>query len=412
MNSAKPIEESFPAVLRIDLFCSNMSFLYYLNIYYAMSSGCIEFYVDIRHLKESSPRAAVKRRAEEVCFSIPYYYLDPGAPAPVQRARWTARRRHARSRARATGLRSPARDRPSRWRSLHRPHLQAQARPGDQEIPESRQARRRRFARAVSRARELLNRLRPIGRDRFNSSGACSCNALRFSALASWEAAWPPIGWPRVLRSPSGTARAAKAEPLAGKGAKVAATPREAATGADFIFAMVADDDASRSVWLGADGALAGAKSGAIGVESSTLTPDWIRELGRHARGQGCRLPRCAGRRQPCGGGGRRTEVLCRGRPPNLRGGAPCACGGGQQDGSARASRRGRDLEAHQQPARRRSDRRARRGARGRQKGRLQDEQISELILGGARRARSSSSSCRACWRRISSRRISRSISC
>jgi 3-hydroxyisobutyrate dehydrogenase len=80
----------------------------------------------------------------------------------------------------------------------------------------------------------------------------------------------------------------AKAEALAGKGAKVAATPREAATGADFIFAMVADDDASRSVWLGNDGALAGAKSSAIGVESSTLSPDWIRELGRQAQAKGC----------------------------------------------------------------------------------------------------------------------------
>ena len=80
----------------------------------------------------------------------------------------------------------------------------------------------------------------------------------------------------------------AKAQALAGKGAKVAATPREAAAGADFIFAMVADDDASRSVWLGADGALAGAKSGAIAVESSTLTPGWVRELGGHARAKGC----------------------------------------------------------------------------------------------------------------------------
>jgi 3-hydroxyisobutyrate dehydrogenase len=79
----------------------------------------------------------------------------------------------------------------------------------------------------------------------------------------------------------------AKAEPLAAKGAKIAANPREAATGADFIFAMVADDDASRAVWLGADGALAGAKSGAIGVESSTLTPDWIRELARQAQAKG-----------------------------------------------------------------------------------------------------------------------------
>ena len=80
---------------------------------------------------------------------------------------------------------------------------------------------------------------------------------------------------------------AAKAQALAGKGAKAAATPREAAQGADFIFAMVADDDASRSVWLGADGALAGAKRGAIGVESSTLTPDWIRELARQAQAKG-----------------------------------------------------------------------------------------------------------------------------
>jgi 3-hydroxyisobutyrate dehydrogenase len=78
-----------------------------------------------------------------------------------------------------------------------------------------------------------------------------------------------------------------RAEPLAAKGAKVAATPREAATGADFIFAMVADDDASRSVWLGADGALAGAKRGAIGVESSTLTPEWIGELAHQAQAKG-----------------------------------------------------------------------------------------------------------------------------
>jgi 3-hydroxyisobutyrate dehydrogenase len=79
----------------------------------------------------------------------------------------------------------------------------------------------------------------------------------------------------------------AKAEPLAAKGAKIAATPREAATGADFIFAMVADDDASRSVWLGPDGALAGAKTGAIGVESSTLTPGWIHELSGQAKAKG-----------------------------------------------------------------------------------------------------------------------------
>jgi 3-hydroxyisobutyrate dehydrogenase len=80
----------------------------------------------------------------------------------------------------------------------------------------------------------------------------------------------------------------ARAQTLISKGARAAATPREAAAGADFIFAMVADDAASRAVWLGADGALAGAKAGVIVVESSTLTPDWVRELARHASAKGC----------------------------------------------------------------------------------------------------------------------------
>jgi 3-hydroxyisobutyrate dehydrogenase len=75
----------------------------------------------------------------------------------------------------------------------------------------------------------------------------------------------------------------AKAQALIAKGARAAATPAEAAAGADLILAMVADDAASRSIWLGADGALAGARPGAIAVESSTLTPGWVRELGRHA---------------------------------------------------------------------------------------------------------------------------------
>ena len=48
----------------------------------------------------------------------------------------------------------------------------------------------------------------------------------------------------------------ARAEPLAAQGATIAATPREAAQGADIIVAMVADNDASRAVWLGPAGAL------------------------------------------------------------------------------------------------------------------------------------------------------------
>jgi 3-hydroxyisobutyrate dehydrogenase len=82
----------------------------------------------------------------------------------------------------------------------------------------------------------------------------------------------------------------AKAEPLLAAGARVANTPREAAVGADVIISMVADDAASRGVWLGADGALAGAKRGAILIESSTLTVEWVKELAAAAKTRECEL--------------------------------------------------------------------------------------------------------------------------
>ena len=83
---------------------------------------------------------------------------------------------------------------------------------------------------------------------------------------------------------------AAKAAPLAQAGARVAASPREAAEGADVIVAMVGDDTASRAVWLGDQGALAGAKDGATLVECSTLSLDWVRELAAQAAGRGLAL--------------------------------------------------------------------------------------------------------------------------
>jgi 3-hydroxyisobutyrate dehydrogenase len=71
----------------------------------------------------------------------------------------------------------------------------------------------------------------------------------------------------------------AKAEPLATQGAHVADTPRVAATDADIIISMVGDDNASRAIWLGEDGALTGAKDDAVLVECSTLSLQWVREL-------------------------------------------------------------------------------------------------------------------------------------
>jgi 3-hydroxyisobutyrate dehydrogenase len=61
--------------------------------------------------------------------------------------------------------------------------------------------------------------------------------------------------------------------------ASVAASPREAASRADMVISMVADDAASKSMWLGESGALAGAAKGSILIESSTLSVGWIKEL-------------------------------------------------------------------------------------------------------------------------------------
>ena len=82
----------------------------------------------------------------------------------------------------------------------------------------------------------------------------------------------------------------ARAEPYSAQGARIARTPAEAAQEAEVVAAMVADDDASREVWLGPDGALSNIGPGALCIESSTLTPRWARELADAARRRGCRF--------------------------------------------------------------------------------------------------------------------------
>src|SRR5206468_4717475 len=63
---------------------------------------------------------------------------------------------------------------------------------------------------------------------------------------------------------------------------------RAAASDADIVFSMVADDAASRATWDGDRGALAGAKRGSIVVECSTVTVGRVRELADAARRAGC----------------------------------------------------------------------------------------------------------------------------
>jgi 3-hydroxyisobutyrate dehydrogenase len=70
-----------------------------------------------------------------------------------------------------------------------------------------------------------------------------------------------------------------KARPFAADGAHVAASPRDAASRAEVIISMVADDNASRSLWLGENGALNSAAVGTICIECSTLTVGYVHEL-------------------------------------------------------------------------------------------------------------------------------------
>ncbi|MDH5708076.1 MAG: NAD(P)-dependent oxidoreductase [Hylemonella sp.] len=69
-------------------------------------------------------------------------------------------------------------------------------------------------------------------------------------------------------------------------GGQAAATPREAAAGADLVFACVGNDDDLRSITCGAEGAFAGMKPGAVFVDHTTASAHVARELNAKARAQ------------------------------------------------------------------------------------------------------------------------------
>jgi 3-hydroxyisobutyrate dehydrogenase-like beta-hydroxyacid dehydrogenase len=78
----------------------------------------------------------------------------------------------------------------------------------------------------------------------------------------------------------------AKAEDLVARGGRWAASPADAATDADAVVTMVADDAASREVWLGKDGAAATMKAGTLAIECSTVSYDHAIHLSRELRGR------------------------------------------------------------------------------------------------------------------------------
>jgi 3-hydroxyisobutyrate dehydrogenase len=82
----------------------------------------------------------------------------------------------------------------------------------------------------------------------------------------------------------------ARAAPFEKLGARIADSPRSAALNADVIIGMSADDESSRALWLGDQGALSAANSpDALAIECSTLSHDWVLELAGQVRARGFR---------------------------------------------------------------------------------------------------------------------------
>ena len=79
----------------------------------------------------------------------------------------------------------------------------------------------------------------------------------------------------------------AKADDLIARGAQWATSPEDAAIDADAVVTMVADDEASREVWLTKDGAAATMKAGTLAIECSTVSHAHALAMARELRSRG-----------------------------------------------------------------------------------------------------------------------------
>ena len=85
-----------------------------------------------------------------------------------------------------------------------------------------------------------------------------------------------------------------KAQAVVDAGAKLARTPAEAVEGADVVFSSVTNDEASREVWTGNQGILAGKlRPNTLVAECSTLSHDWVMQLAKLVQGKGLRYVDC-----------------------------------------------------------------------------------------------------------------------
>ena len=75
---------------------------------------------------------------------------------------------------------------------------------------------------------------------------------------------------------------------VAQHGGSLAETPAEAASGKDFVFSCVGNDDDLRSVTVGPQGAFQSMKKGAIFIDNTTASAEVARELAEKADAAGC----------------------------------------------------------------------------------------------------------------------------
>ncbi|MDV7340333.1 NAD(P)-dependent oxidoreductase [Terasakiella sp. A23] len=81
---------------------------------------------------------------------------------------------------------------------------------------------------------------------------------------------------------------ASKAKALIKHGARLAQSPAACVEGAEVMITILGDDAASQEVWLGEDGILSGNPApGAIAIESTTVSHEWVQILGEKCSAQG-----------------------------------------------------------------------------------------------------------------------------
>jgi 3-hydroxyisobutyrate dehydrogenase-like beta-hydroxyacid dehydrogenase len=79
----------------------------------------------------------------------------------------------------------------------------------------------------------------------------------------------------------------AKLEPLIANGAQSLETPKAVTETSDIIIECVSDDEASKDVWQGNEGILAGANDSKVLIASSSLSLNWTDELAQQCKTNG-----------------------------------------------------------------------------------------------------------------------------